>query len=217
MTVTLKGGCRVVGLAGAVLISSMAFYGCSQEQAPGQSASQQAGPPVAAPSGQSSGQQPAAVDAATVAKAKEHFMNGIQFARTGKIDEAIKEYEASVTLNPNNPEALSNLGFAYYDKGYVDKPIAAHLTALKIDNKLANAYFGLGLAFERKKDKKNAIKAWNGYIALAEPHSKYWMVAQEHLAKLEGRKVKDFTPKKPASHSKPAPTDKAPAHGTGVK
>lgn len=209
MSATSKCGYGAAGLIGAVLISSVVFYGCSQEQAPVQ-VSQQAAPPQTAPAadqGQPTGQQ-VVVDEAVKAKAKEHFMNGIQFARNGKIDDAIKEYEASIKLNPNNAEALSNLGFAYYDKGYVDKPIAAHLAALKINNKLANAYYGLGLAFERKKDKKNAIKAWKGFIALGEPHSKYWMAAQERLAKLEGRKMKKTTLKGQAEPSTPAPADK---------
>lgn len=206
---TSKGGYGIVGLAGAALILSVGLYGCSQEQAAPQQASQQAAPAA----GQVTGQQ-GVVD---VAKAKEHFMNGIQLARAGKIDEAIAEYEASFKINPNNPDTLSNLGFAYYDKGYVDKPIAAQIAALKINPELANAYFGLGLAFERKKDKKNAIKAWKEYIARAEPHSKYWMAASEHLAKLEGRKMKKMKLKEKAAPSNHAPADKATAPAKDAK
>lgn len=203
MTRIPKGGYGVVGLVGVVLISSMVFFGCSQEQAPQQ----------AAPAADQAGQQPV-VD---IAKAKEHFMKGIELARSGKIDEAIKEYEASIKINPNSPEALSNLGYAYYDKGLIDNAIDAQVDALKINPELANAYFGLGLAFERKNEKKNAIEVWKQYIARAEPHSKYWMVAQEHLAKLEGKKVKKTKLKGKAAPSTPAPAEKTTEPAKDVK
>lgn len=211
MTRITKGGYSVIGLAGAVLISSMVFYGCSQEQAPQQAVTEQTAP--AAGQGQPSGQQPV-VD---TAKAKEHFMKGIQLARSGKLDEAIKEYETSILINPRSPEALSNLGYAYYDKGLVDNAIGAQMDALKINPELANAYFGLGIAFESKKDKKNAIEAWKQYIARAEPHSKYWMAAQEHLAKLEGKKMKKTKLKVKAEPSNPAPVEKTTAPAKDVK
>ncbi|OGQ58122.1 MAG: hypothetical protein A3J24_06200 [Deltaproteobacteria bacterium RIFCSPLOWO2_02_FULL_53_8] len=209
MTRTSKGG-YVAVLAGAVLVLSMGFYGCSQEKAP-QEAPKQAAP--VAEQRQPTGQR----TVEDIAKAKEHFMKGVQLARSGKIDEAIKEYEASITINPNSPEALSNLGYALYDKGLIGPAIDAQVDAIKINPELANAYFGLGLAFEANKDKKNAIEAWKQYVARAEPHSKYWMVAQEHIAKLEGRKMKKTKLKAQPAPSNHARVEKAPEPAKDAK
>lgn len=208
MTLTSKGGYGIAGFAAVILAASMVFSGCSQEQTsqslPAQqpAVEQQAGP-ATAPQGHAPG-TPVPVSPENRAKAKEHFMKGIQFDRDGKLDEAIREYEASVKLNPNSPDPVSNLGFAYYEKGYINDSIGAQLTAIKMNPDLATAYFGLGLAFEKKGDKKNAIAAWQQYITRAEPHTKYWMSAQEHLAKLEGRKMKKIDLSKSKKKKKPA-------------
>ncbi|MBI5885741.1 MAG: tetratricopeptide repeat protein [Deltaproteobacteria bacterium] len=203
MTLTSKGGYGFAGLSAVVLAASMVFFGCSQEQAsqspPSQqpAVEQQAGPATAP-------QKPVVVSPEDRAKAKEHFMKGIQFDRGGKLDEAINEYEASIKLNPNSPDPISNLGYAYYYKGYIDNAIGAQLTAIKMNPELASAYYGLGLAFEKKGDKKHAITAWQQYISRAEPHTKYWISAQEHLAKLEGRKMKKIDLTKSKKTKKPA-------------
>ncbi|MBI5562498.1 MAG: tetratricopeptide repeat protein [Deltaproteobacteria bacterium] len=158
----------------AVLGASVSFYGCSKEQ----SAQTQA-----------QTQQPSGA-AENVAAAKEHFQTGMQFDMKGQNDAAIKEYEESLRLNPNSPEVHNNLGFAYFDKGDTGRAIANQTEALKLNPELANAYYGLAQALEKKGDKKGAIENWKQYIARAEPHSKYWMLAQQHVNKLEGKPMK---------------------------
>src|SRR3990172_3014746 len=74
-------------------------YGCSK----GEQAQQ---PQEAAPAGQ-----------AQADPGKEHFEKGVQHSLKGELDQAIKEYETVLTLNPQSAEAYNNLGFAYYDKG----------------------------------------------------------------------------------------------------
>jgi len=203
MTITSQGRRGIAGLAAVVLTASMVFFGCSQEKAPEQPPAlpQQAAPGIS-PQDNVSGKS-APVSPEDRAKAKEHFMKGVQFGRYGKLDEAIKEYEASIKINPNSPEPFSNLGFAYYDKGDINNAIGAQMSALKMNPELANAYYGLGLAFEAKGDKKNAIVAWQQFLSRAEPHTKYWMSAQEHLAKLEGRKMKKIDLSKSKKKKKP--------------
>lgn len=68
----------------------------------------------------------------------------------GHIDEAIRQFEAALKLNPNYAEAYNNLGTAFYRKGLVDKAIEQYHTALRLQPKLADAYNNLGVAYDAK-------------------------------------------------------------------
>lgn len=122
--------------------------------------------------------------------AKEHFEKGVQFTLKGQHDEAVKEYEAVLTFNPNSAEAHNNLGFAYYDKGDAQKAAEHQKKAVELNPDLANGYYGLALALEKTGDKKGAIENWKQFASLSQPHSKWWIKAQEHLAALEGKAPK---------------------------
>ena len=146
---------------------------------------------LAAPYGCSKGgeqpKQETAVQAPAADPAKEHFDKGVQFSLKGQLDDAIKEYEAVITYNPKSAEAHNNLGFAYFDKGDIDKAIEHQKMAVEVNPNLANGYYGLALALESKGDKKAAIENWKQFAALSQPHSKWWMKAQEHIQALEGK------------------------------
>lgn len=146
---------------------------------------------LAAPYGCSKGgeqaKEEAPVQAPVADPAKEHFDKGVQFSLKGQLDDAIKEYEAVLTYNPNSAETHNNLGFAYFDKNDVDKAIEHQKRAVEINPNMANGYYGLALALEHKGDKKGAIENWKQFAALSQPHSKWWMKAQEHIQALEGK------------------------------
>lgn len=46
-----------------------------------------------------------------------HFDIGIQLARLGRWEEAAAAYRSALRENPENAEALMNLGFVYYEMG----------------------------------------------------------------------------------------------------
>lgn len=145
---------------------------------------------LAVPYGCSKGGEQAKEQAASAPAAdpaKEHFDKGVQFSLKGQLDEAIKEYEAVLTFNPKSAEAHNNLGFAYFDKNDLDRAIDHQKKALEINPNLANGYYGLALALEHKGDKTGAIENWKQFAALSQPHSKWWMKAQEHIQALEGK------------------------------
>lgn len=145
---------------------------------------------LAAPYGCSKGGEQAKEQAASAPAAdpgKEHFDKGVQFSLKGQIDDAIKEYEAVLTYNPNSAETHNNLGFAYFDKSDIEKAVEHQKRAIEINPNLANGYYGLALALEHKGDKKGAIENWKQFAALSQPHSKWWVKAQEHIQALEGK------------------------------
>lgn len=121
---------------------------------------------------------------------KEHFEKGVQLSLKRQYDDAIKEYEESLKINPKSPEAYNNLGFAYYDKGDFDKAVDNQKKALELNPNLENAYYGLAQALEKKGDKAGALNNWKEFMKRSEPHSKWWMQAQAHIKNLEQTKTK---------------------------
>lgn len=143
--------------------------------------------PYGCSKGDEKGKEQTAVQAPAQDAAKEHFDKGVQYSLKGQLDDAIKEYEAVLTYNPKSSEAHNNLGFAYFDRGDIDKAIEHQKKAVEANPNLANGYYGLALALEKKGDKKAAIENWKQFASLSQPHSKWWMKAQEHIQALEGK------------------------------
>ncbi|MFQ5736365.1 MAG: tetratricopeptide repeat protein [Thermodesulfobacteriota bacterium] len=162
-------------------------YGCSKESSKAPGPGEAVAPEAPAPG----------KDAA-----KERFDKGVEFSLKGEIDSAIKEYEAALELNPGIPEAHNNLGFAYMDKGELTRAVEHQKKALELKPDLANGYFGLALAYEKLGKKEEAIKNWKEFMKLSQPHSKWWMNAQEHINVLEGKTKKAAPPAKKAPAKK---------------
>ena len=74
------------------------------------------------------------------------------------------------------------------------KAVVHQKKALELKPELANGYFGLAMAYEKMGKKTEAIANWKEFSKLAQPHSKWWMTAQEHIQALEGKTP--ATPKK---------------------
>lgn len=157
---------KTVFLAAAFALVLNLQYGCSK-------------------SDQGAPAEKAAAEASTSDLAKEHFEKGLQHTMKGEYDQAIKEYEETIKYNPESAEAYNNMGFAYMDKGDAAKAAELQSKAVELKPTLANGYYGLAMALEKKGDNEGAIKNWKEFVKLSEPHSKWWMKAQERIAELE--------------------------------
>ncbi len=120
-----------------------------------------------------------------VNQGKLHFDAGIQGMYEKKYDRAIEEFEKSLGYNPHSPSTLNNIGFAYYDKGDMDKAVEYHARALDNDPSFTNAYFGLALTLEGMGQKEGALKNWKEFLKRTEPGSKWAQKARKHIDKLE--------------------------------
>ncbi|MBI5642664.1 MAG: tetratricopeptide repeat protein [Deltaproteobacteria bacterium] len=172
----LRGRFSLIALSAVLAITAILPYGCSKENKGTEQAQQEAAP---------------AADLG-----KEHFEKGVQLSLKGQLDEAIKEYETVLQFNPKSAETYNNLGFAYFDKGDFDKALESQKKAVELNPNLANGHYGLAMAFEKKNDKKSAIESWKKFAELSQPHSKWWMKAQEHIQALEGKKLAPAQAKK---------------------
>ncbi len=118
----------------------------------------------------------------------EHFNRGLRYSFSKNYDDAIKEFEEVLKLNPNSAEAYNNIGFAYFDKGDIDNAIIQHKKALEINPRLANAYYGLALAYEKKDRVQDAITNWDKYIKLSPPGTVWVDKAKRRLNRLKEKK-----------------------------
>lgn len=126
----------------------------------------------------------AALASSTFNEARDRFERGLENSYSGRYDEAISEYEASIRLNPNVAEVYNNLGFAYFDKGDLSKAVFFQRKAIEINPYLANGYYGLALALEALGDKNGALVYWKRYISLSS--DEVWIEkAKEHIYLLE--------------------------------
>ncbi len=88
---------------------------------------------------------------------------GRDLEKQGKHAEAMAEFEAALKLVPNNPRALSELGWAAFKANHLTRSIEASRTAVngETDPRVAAAsLYNLGRALEAKGDRAGALAAY---------------------------------------------------------
>jgi len=63
-----------------------------------------------------------------LARARSHFLQGVQRFEQGRLDDAAQAFEAALALAPGRPSVLSNLGLTRFHQGRFEDA-AAHLRA----------------------------------------------------------------------------------------
>jgi tetratricopeptide (TPR) repeat protein len=76
----------------------------------------------------------------------------------GEIDEAKREFLASIELDPRHYRAHTNLGNAWLESGDVDAAIACYERALAVNDEFANAHHNLGVAYRRRGDVGRSVR-----------------------------------------------------------
>ncbi len=113
-------------------------------------------------------------------RAEEHFRKGVNLYIEKKLHEALAEFQASLEVNPANPDTLNNLGYIYFDLGQLDKALAEQRRALEINPGHANAHYGLALIYRAQGEHAKAREHLEEYLRL-EPRGYWSRKAQEML------------------------------------
>jgi Tfp pilus assembly protein PilF len=100
-----------------------------------------------------------------------HNNLGIALAMKGQIDEAIRQYQAAVHVNPANAEAHYNLGLAFDLKGQSEEAIREFQAAARLKSHYADAYNNLGLALGRKGQITEAIAQYQAALHWKPEHA----------------------------------------------
>lgn len=90
------------------------------------------------------------------------YMNrGLTFVGKGQLDEAIKDFDKAVALNPSFYEAYSNRGGAFEKMGRLDRAVEDFNRAIALNPRYANAYFNRGVAYGKAGSYDDSIASFN--------------------------------------------------------
>jgi tetratricopeptide (TPR) repeat protein len=112
----------------------------------------------------------------TLAEAEAQFRAGNQFAREGRIAEAVESFRRAVRLAPQAAQGHLHLGFALQKLGDQESAVSALRRALAIDAGLSSARFALGQSLMQLGRLDDAVEVYEAALRL-EPNA-----ATLHLA-----------------------------------
>ena len=96
---------------------------------------------------------------------ENHLLLGRLYLLNKDLDKAEAEFKASVKLDPNSEEAVTNLAYVYSEMGDT-KRAAEVLSAVPDGARSAKIYSALGYTYEQQKDYKQAINAYRRAVDL---------------------------------------------------
>ncbi len=92
--------------------------------------------------------------------AEAHCNLGDALQRTGKIEEAIAQFEQALRINPGFAGAHYNLGNAFLQEGKLSEAIGHYEQTLRLNPDFANAHYNLGNALVRAGRVPEAMEHW---------------------------------------------------------
>jgi tetratricopeptide (TPR) repeat protein len=93
-----------------------------------------------------------------------HHALGKVYLAQGRFDDAIREFEQSLSGNKNQAQIYNDLGVAWLQKGDSNRSIDSFNKALQLDGNLLEAFFNRALAYEKQSRFDEAKTAWNEYL-----------------------------------------------------
>ena len=99
--------------------------------------------------------------------AKVLIDRGLAYSNSRKYDQAIQDFTAATSLDPNIPEAFNNRGLAYEQKRDFDRAVQDYDHAIQLQPGYASAFNNRGLIFaEHKEDHGRAIQDFDQALRL---------------------------------------------------
>jgi len=102
-------------------------------------------------------------------------------------DNAIKQCDAAIKINSNDPYNYTLKGTTLFEKGEYKDAAILHEKAILLDPTYSSAYYNLALTYE-KIDKNLAIKKWEEYLNISkdDPTQQDWIpIAKKRMEKLK--------------------------------
>ena len=87
--------------------------------------------------------------------AQGRFDSAVRLQQQGKLQEAIAEYTAAISLDPSLAQAYNNRGAVYMDMGQPETAILDYNQAISLDPTLAQAYSNRGKAYYDQGELQN--------------------------------------------------------------
>lgn len=117
-----------------------------------------------------------------------HNNLGVVYYMQGRLDEALRECQTAIRLDPYFPFAHNNLGMTYYRLGQLNKAMEAYKMALALDPSYHQAHFHLGDVYYKTGKLDEAIREYHLAIGLKPNYVKAYMhlsLAYQRLGKID--------------------------------
>lgn len=118
-------------------------------------------------------------------KARVHNNLGGYYLSENNLKNAVIEFKTAIKLKPDFIEAVSNLGFAYYDMGFINEALVLQGQALMINPNFRNAHYGYALIMEKLGMYNRAKGSWEMVIRLSNHEDKWLESAKKHIKALD--------------------------------
>ena len=93
-----------------------------------------------------------------------HHALGKVYLAQGRFDDAIKEFEQSLSGSQNQAQIYNDLGVAWLEKGDFNRSLDSFNKALQLDGNLLEALFNRALFYEKQSRSNEAKADWNEYL-----------------------------------------------------
>lgn len=93
--------------------------------------------------------------------AEDYFNRGITYAKKGKYDQAISDFDKALGINPKDANVYCTRGFVRAERGEPDQAISDYTKAIEIDPERAMAYHVRASAYDAKGEYDRAISDLN--------------------------------------------------------
>ena len=120
------------------------------------------------------------------AQAQEHHNLGLKYYREKNYDDAVKELQEAVKLDPRNATIVNNLGFTLYRSEKYEESLVWLLKAIEIDPRRAVAYANLADAYMKLGKTGEARQYYEKYAEMA-PNSPTIEYVRKKLEELKGK------------------------------
>lgn len=96
----------------------------------------------------------------------DHQSKGNMLDEQGNTNDAIEEYKAALTFDPDDTNTLFNMGTVFLKVNKPEDAVKVFERVIKIDTKDTEAYNLLGLAYRGCGKKEDAIKVWEKSLSI---------------------------------------------------
>ncbi len=144
------------------------------------------------------------VDAADIS---DHIQSGNKFAQDKKYQEAVREYETAVRLDPKNADANLLLGLTLANTGDLERAVQYSAAAVQLKPTYAG-YYNLGLIYANQGKFDQAVEAYEKAVQLnPKSYQTWYQLGLVYAAALKFdkaieayQKVLELNPKFPAAY-----------------
>ena len=99
------------------------------------------------------------------------FLLGTAYIQLGKTEKGIEKLKKSISLNPKNAFAYSNLGNAFKDLKRYDEALASYDKAIQINPNLADIHNNRGSILKNLKRYEEALASYDKAIQIKSDHA----------------------------------------------